>query len=222
MSSSFTNLPSEAKPEFIVLSLGVKAPVTTSSFIHHSRLLKKKRRSQHQELVNATKSFTLHLSPSNSAPVPTSNEVTERLQKFITGDEINGSEPKLVIQKVLYKSDLKQDQNRLSLPLKKLETEDFLTIEEKLALENENEIEVRLVGPTLKMYKEPMRLVIWNMTYTRNLVLKTNWYRFVEENKEHLKELSKIQLWSFRKDQQLCFAIAVVARPPEGLNSVAN
>nr|GEY58411.1 hypothetical protein [Tanacetum cinerariifolium] len=90
-----------------------------------------------------------------SGPV-VKNEVTERLQKFITGDEMNGSEPKLVIQKVLYMSNLKQDQNRLSLPLKKLEIEDFLTIEEKLALENENEIEVRLVGPTLKMYKEPM------------------------------------------------------------------
>ncbi|GJZ59502.1 B3 domain-containing protein, DNA-binding pseudobarrel domain protein [Tanacetum coccineum] len=93
---------------------------------------------------------------------------------------------------------------------------------QQLPLENENEIEVRLVGPTLKMYKEPMRLIIWNMTNARNLVLKTNWYRFVEDNKEHLKELSKIQLWSFRKDQQLCFAIAVVARPPEDLNSVAN
>nr|GFA11081.1 hypothetical protein [Tanacetum cinerariifolium] len=192
--------------------------------------------SQHQELVNAAKSFTLHLLPSDSAPVTTSNlfinysaipimvknEVTERLQKFITGDEMNGSEPKLVIQKVLYMSDLKQDQNRLNLPLKKLETEDFLMIEEKLALENEYKIEVRLVGPTLKMYKEPMRLVIWNMTNTKNLVLKTNWYRFVEDNKEHVKELSKIQLWSFRKDQQLCFAIAVVARPPKGLNSVDN
>ncbi|GKD01253.1 B3 domain-containing protein, DNA-binding pseudobarrel domain protein [Tanacetum coccineum] len=99
---------------------------------------------------------------------------------------------------------------------------DFLTIEEKLALENENEIEVRLVGPTLKMYKEPMRLIIWKMTNTRNLVLKTNWYSFVKENKEHLKELAKIQLWSFHKDHQLCIALAVVARPPEGLNSVAN
>nr|GEX46505.1 hypothetical protein [Tanacetum cinerariifolium] len=183
MSSSFTNLPSEAEPEFLELSLGVKAPVTTSSFIDHLRLLKRKRPSQHQELVNAAKSFTLQLLPSDSAPVTTSNlfinysaipisfippkkttyptcrgilkkpvhkkkrtnkakcgqmdanklfqiicwdalatqpieepqnkkrnitpkikyglvvknEVTERLQKFITGDEMNGLEPKLVI-----------------------------------------------------------------------------------------------------------------------------
>ncbi|GJS30817.1 hypothetical protein Tco_0491437 [Tanacetum coccineum] len=36
-STSFTNLPSEAEPEFIELSLGVKAPVTTSNlFIDYS------------------------------------------------------------------------------------------------------------------------------------------------------------------------------------------
>ncbi|GJT74691.1 B3 domain-containing protein, DNA-binding pseudobarrel domain protein [Tanacetum coccineum] len=268
-STSFTNLPSEAEPEFIELSLGVKAPVTTSSFIDYSAtpisfippqdppkkttyptcgdILKKpvhkKKRTNKAKCgqMDANKQFQIvcwdalatqpieepqkkkrKITPKIKSGPVVKNEVTERLQKFITGDEMNGSEPKLVIQKVLYMSDLKQDQNRLMLPFKKLETEDFLTIEEKLALENENEIEVRLVGPTLKMYKEPMRLVIWNMTNTRNLVLKTNWYRFVEDNKEHLKELSKIQLWSFRKDQQLCFAIAVVARPPEGLNSVAN
>nr|GEX46506.1 hypothetical protein [Tanacetum cinerariifolium] len=72
-SSLFINLPSEAEPEFLELSLGVKASVTTSSFIDHSRLLKRKRPSQHQELVNIAKSFTLHLSPSDSAPVTTSN-----------------------------------------------------------------------------------------------------------------------------------------------------
>ena len=156
-----------------------------------------------------------------SGPV-VKNEVTEQLQKFITSDEMNGSELKLVIQKVLYMSDLKQDQNRLSLPLKQLITEDFLTTEERLKLANKEEIEVRVVGPTLEMYKEPMTLTIWPMKKTHNLVLKTNWYHFVKENKEYLKELSKIQVWSFRKDNQLCFALAVVARPPDGLNSVSN
>ena len=153
-----------------------------------------------------------------SGPV-VKNEVTEQLQKFIRSDEMNGAELKLVTQKVLYMSDLKQDQNRLSLPLKQLITEDFLTTEERLKLENKEEMEVRVVGPTLEMYKEPMRLAIWDMNKTHNLVLKTNWYHFVKENKEHLKELSKIQVWSFRKNQQLCFALAVVARPPDGVNN---
>ena len=108
-----------------------------------------------------------------SGPV-VKNEVTETLQKFITSDEMNGAELKLVIQKVLYMSDLKQDQNRLSLPLNQLITEDFLTTEERWELENKKEMEVRVVGPTLEMYKEPMRLAIWAMKKTYNLVLKTN------------------------------------------------
>lgn len=153
-----------------------------------------------------------------SGPV-VKNEVTEQLQKFIRSDEMNGAELKLVTQKVLYMSDLKQDQNRLSLPLKQLITEDFLTTEERLKLENKEEMEVRVVGPTLEMYKEPMTMTIWPMKNTHNLVLKTNWYHFVKEHKEHLKELSKIQVWSFRKDNQLCFALAVVARPPDVVNN---
>nr|GEW53516.1 hypothetical protein [Tanacetum cinerariifolium] len=69
------------------------------------------------------------------------NEVTERLQKFIT-DEMNGSDLKLVIQKVLYLSDLAPRQN------------------------SDGEIKVRPVGPNLKIFKEPMLLKIWDMTRT--------------------------------------------------------
>nr|GFB52651.1 B3 domain-containing protein, DNA-binding pseudobarrel domain protein [Tanacetum cinerariifolium] len=75
-------------------------------------------------------------------------------------------------------------------------------------------IKVRLVGPNLKMFKEPMELKIWDITRTSNLVLTSKWKHFVEENKDYLKELSMIQIWSFRKEQQLCFALAVVDRPP--------
>ncbi|PWA55849.1 hypothetical protein CTI12_AA423310 [Artemisia annua] len=149
------------------------------------------------------------------------NEVTERLQKFIT-DDMNGSDIKLVIQKTLFLSDLKPDQNRLNLPRNQLITEDFLTTEERFTLlEKKEKIEVRLIGPTLKMYKEPMGLKMWSMPRTENFVLKTKWNQFVEENKDYLKLLSMIQLWSFRKDQQLCFALAVVEGPPYGVNVVA-
>ncbi|PWA94836.1 B3 domain-containing protein, DNA-binding pseudobarrel domain protein (mitochondrion) [Artemisia annua] len=80
---------------------------------------------------------------------------------------------KLVIQKVLYVSDLKPNKNRLNFPRKQLITEIFLTTEERSTLENKEEIEVRLVGPTLKMYKEPMGLKMWKMARTENFVLKT-------------------------------------------------
>ncbi|GKD80647.1 B3 domain-containing protein, DNA-binding pseudobarrel domain protein [Tanacetum coccineum] len=207
-SSSFTNLPSEAEPEFIELSLGVKAPVTTSNlFIDYS----------------ATPiSFIPPQDPPKKTTYPTCGDILKkpvhkkkRIKKVKRG-QVDANEQ---FQIVCWDAQATQP---IEPQKKKKKITPKIKSEQKLALENENEIEVRLAGPTLKMNKEPMRLIIWNMTNTRNLVLKTNWYRFVEDNKEHLKELSKIQLWSFRKHQQLCFAIAVVARPPEGLNSVAN
>nr|GEY06520.1 hypothetical protein [Tanacetum cinerariifolium] len=147
-----------------------------------------------------------------------SNEVTERLKEFITSDEMHGSELKLVIQKTLHMSDLKSDQNRLNLPFKQLVTQEFLTDEEKRELEDNKAIEVRLVGPTLQMYEEPMTFKIRSMSCTKNYVLITNWNHFVADNIKDLKEFSKIQLWSFRKDQQLCFALAVVETPDVVLN----
>lgn len=147
------------------------------------------------------------------------NEVTEKLERFITG-EMNGLDAKLVIQKILYPSDLKRSQNRLNMPIKQLKTLDFLTTEEKKDLEDEKNIKVRLVGPRLQMYPKPMELKAWRMKKTKNYVLKTNWNKFVKDNKKYLKEKSKIQVWSFRKDEQLCFALAVVDKP-EVVNEVA-
>ncbi|GKA62903.1 DNA-directed DNA polymerase [Tanacetum coccineum] len=149
------------------------------------------------------------------------NEVTEQLESCIR-ETIKGSDIKLVIQKLLYMSDLKKSQNRLNMPINQLETKDFLTNEEKTDLESVKEIVVPLLGPTLRMYAEPMKLKIRPMGRTNNYVLMNKWNNFVEENKDYLKQLSTIQLWSFRVDQQLCFALAVVESPmTNGVNEVA-
>ncbi|GJZ56580.1 DNA-directed DNA polymerase [Tanacetum coccineum] len=149
------------------------------------------------------------------------NEVTEQLESCIR-ETIKGSEIKLVIQKHLYMSDLIKSQNRLNMPINQLETKDFLTDEEKTDLESGKEIVVPLLGPTLRMYAEPMKLKIWHMPRTNNYVLMNKWYDFVEANKDYLKHLSTIQLWSFRVDHQLYFALAVVESPmANGVNEVA-
>ncbi|GJY87029.1 ribonuclease H-like domain-containing protein [Tanacetum coccineum] len=146
--------------------------------------------------------------------VVVSNEVTTLLKGFI--DKIMGSDMKLVIQKMLFESDLKRSQNRLNMSFKQVETHDFLTDEEIRFLDRKSddaEIEVQLVGPNLQMFNKPMCLKIWNMTNTKNYVLKTNWCDFVEANKKVLKEKATIQVWSFRKDEQLCFAVVCVDEP---------
>ncbi|KAI3763963.1 hypothetical protein L2E82_13961 [Cichorium intybus] len=128
---------------------------------------------------------------------------------FIT-DDLNGKEAMLVIQKRLFASDLDGTQNRLNMPLNQVETHDFLTENEKRDLENKKELTVSLLGPRLQMYPEPMQLKIWNMKSSDNYVLKTKWNSFMNANKEDLKVKRMIQVWSYRREEQLCFAMACV------------
>nr|GEV69328.1 putative retrotransposon protein [Tanacetum cinerariifolium] len=65
-----------------------------------------------------------------------SNEVIQRLKEFIT-NEMNGSDMQLVIQKVLFTSDVSRCQNRLNMPYKKLETHNFLTDDESRVADDE-------------------------------------------------------------------------------------
>ncbi|KAI3805090.1 hypothetical protein L1987_27137 [Smallanthus sonchifolius] len=134
----------------------------------------------------------------------------ERLKEFIVKD-MKGTDVKLVIQKTLYKSDTEKGLNRLNMPVNQLENNEFLTADEKQILNKrnpkENDIEVPLLGPTLEVYGEPMKLKMWHMASTVNYVLTTGWFKFWKENEEHLPKNSKIQVWSFRRDQHLCFAV---------------
>ncbi|KAI3497950.1 hypothetical protein L1887_33590 [Cichorium endivia] len=135
--------------------------------------------------------------------------IVAQLKEFIT-TEINGNDVKLVIKKELYASDLLKHHNRLSLPVNQLETLEFLTEEERKHLEKDKEFEVPLLGPTLKFHDKPMMLKKWHLTSSCSYVLKTNWYVFVEDNMDVLKEHTNIHVWSFRRDKQLCFALACI------------
>ncbi|KAL4586516.1 hypothetical protein LXL04_011152 [Taraxacum kok-saghyz] len=146
---------------------------------------------------------------SQSVPIE-SNEVTRRLKEYIVNEK-NGTEVKMVIQKTLYQSDLEKSQNRLNMPINQLQTLDFLREDEKRLLDNDKNIEVGLLGPRLKMHEKSMVLKKWPMRSTFNYVLITNWNGFVKENQEDLKKDTRIQVWSFRKEGKLHFAIACLA-----------
>ncbi|KAI3755295.1 hypothetical protein L1987_55091 [Smallanthus sonchifolius] len=143
-------------------------------------------------------------------PPPVLTVSTERLKEFIV-NEMKGTNVKLVIQKTLYKSDTEKGLNRLNMPVNQLENNEFLTADEKQTLNKrntkDNDIEVLLLGPTLEVYGEPMKLKMWHMASTVNYVLTTAWFKFWKENEVHLPKNSKIKVWSFRRDQQLCFAV---------------
>ncbi|GKB73240.1 B3 domain-containing protein, DNA-binding pseudobarrel domain protein [Tanacetum coccineum] len=140
-------------------------------------------------------------SPLDEVEVDTRVVSNEALKEFITGEEINGTNIKLVIQKTLYETDLKRSHHRLNIPFKQVKTHDFLTDEEKEILVNKEGIKVRVIGPTFMMYEKPLSLKIWSMSKTHNYVLNTNWGNFVEANRKVLKENTTIQVWSFRQDE---------------------
>ena len=147
------------------------------------------------------------------------NKITQELEEFVT-NELEGTEAKVVIQKTLYKSDLEENQNRLSMPMKQLKPDEFLRKNEKEDLENGMELKVGLLGPRLEMHANPMMLKMWHMKKTKNYVLKTNWNEFVMVNEKDFKnkENTEIQVWSFRIDEDLCFAITFLEKDVEGQN----
>ncbi|XP_076898830.1 B3 domain-containing protein At2g32645-like [Bidens hawaiensis] len=124
---------------------------------------------------------------------------------------------KLVIQKPLYESDLNTNKNGLNMPVKQLVTRphEFMTVHEMRVMEDGrvDGMEVKVVGPSMKMYEKPLRLKTWHMKNTDNFVLKTKWNEFVASNKMVFKTYTVIQVWSFRKDRELCYAIVPVERP---------
>nr|GEW09743.1 hypothetical protein [Tanacetum cinerariifolium] len=217
----------------IELSLGFSVLGSTSSITEQSSLpmMKGLSPSKHMELVNVLgidpSTIIIHLIASQELMAPQDISPT---YKDVLATQVNRpmkkrkERPKRIEfgQKLLYMSDLRKSQNRLNMPINQLETKDFLTNEEKTNLESGTEIVVPLLGPTLRMYAKPMKLNIWLMGRTNNYVLMNKWNNFMEENKDYLKQLSTIQLWLFRVNQQLCFALAVVESPKaNGVNEVA-
>ncbi|XP_024987859.1 putative B3 domain-containing protein At3g24850 [Cynara cardunculus var. scolymus] len=182
-----------------------------ASSSHHHQLTKKpvKKRPLSSIDENNKKRMKIQDKKMHVRSPAISNDTTDRLKRFITG-EMKASNLKLVIQKILYATDLAKNQNRLSMPMNQLETLDFLTSDEKQLLDKYGEFKVPLLGPTLQMHTNPMTLRMWHLKTTSNYVLKTNWNQFVEKNKEYLTVNTKVQVWSFRREEQLCFAIACV------------
>ena len=149
------------------------------------------------------------------------NHITQELEKFIT-NKLKGTEVKVVIQKTLYKSDLEENQNRLNMPMKQvIRPDEFLRKNEKEDLENGKEFEGKLWGPRLEMHENPMMLKMWHMKTTSNYVLKTEWNRFVKANEKDLEINKTIQVWSFRREEKLCFAIACLERDVDVQNGAA-
>ncbi|GKV06498.1 hypothetical protein SLEP1_g18392 [Rubroshorea leprosula] len=123
-------------------------------------------------------------------------------------EEMGGSEEKLLIQKIIFKTDLSKSHNRLQIPENQLMA-DFLTVEEERKLD-EKGLNVSLIEPCLK--KSEIHLTKWNMKNSRVFVFNEQWNSVVDGNQSTLKKNAVMQIWSFRTapESKLCFAMVKV------------
>ncbi|OIV90262.1 hypothetical protein TanjilG_11990 [Lupinus angustifolius] len=138
---------------------------------------------------------------------------SELPQEFIDKiNEMGGNETTLLITKSLFDSDLNEQQNRLSIPSKQIKNENFVREGELDDLEGGKCIEVKLIQPSLEVTN--LTLAKWNMRkndgkVSSSYVLRSSsWKKVIKANQ--LKVNDRIQVWSFRIQEELCMAIVKV------------
>ncbi|KAI4354468.1 hypothetical protein L6164_003328 [Bauhinia variegata] len=139
--------------------------------------------------------------------------LTEEFKKKIS--ELGGTNEIFIYQKALFATDLTQNHNRLSMPLKQIKTENFLEDHEITLLNKTNcYIEVSLLQPSLKVWKDDIYLARWDMHKHNNsgtcsmYILRGTWFRMAKAN--NLKVNDVIQVWSFRVQGKLWIALVKV------------
>jgi hypothetical protein len=125
---------------------------------------------------------------------------------------MGGTQVVLVIQKALYDTDLKTNNSRLSMPLRQING-DFLRVDERTSLAQQNEMRVQFIEPSRKV--KIMILRQWDMhkesgKTCSTYVLRTYWNEVSQENGLGPKDV--VQVWSFRIGCELCLAFVVVNR----------
>ncbi|EXB80468.1 hypothetical protein L484_004375 [Morus notabilis] len=145
-----------------------------------------------------------YISKPNYAP-----DMPKELRDLIR--EKRGYDVKLIIEKELYDTDVKKAQNRLSMPLKQILSDDFLNQKEKTILSGTNEqgrkpndgVVVGLVEPCLE--ETTMTLKKRDFTSTSSYVLINNWHGLVERN--GLVKGDTVRAWFFRVNDRPWIAL---------------
>ncbi|CAK8535402.1 unnamed protein product [Lathyrus sativus] len=127
-------------------------------------------------------------------------------------EQMGGVEVKLVIQKELTNSDVTQDQGRLTIPKGRVK-ESFLTASEESYLDYERNKDekipsmyVSMLDHNLNLWDE-MCLKKWKMTKAEIYSITEGWNELVAENDWKKDEKVLVQLWSFRRNHKLYFAL---------------
>ncbi|GAU40010.1 hypothetical protein TSUD_258020 [Trifolium subterraneum] len=129
-------------------------------------------------------------------------------------EQMEGNDVKLVIQKRLTMTDVTRNNGRLSVPIgKKIEKSSLLTQEEGMYLDYVPQkkgtrkldgMSVSMLDTNLKLWDD-MCFKKWKMGKSEVYNITGAWFKLVVEN--HLVQDQKVQLWSFKRDNHLNFAL---------------
>ncbi|OMP12626.1 hypothetical protein COLO4_02946 [Corchorus olitorius] len=133
-------------------------------------------------------------------------------------ENMGGTDINLVIQKIIEQTDLKKQQNRLSMTKKQIRSK-FLNEEEEAMLNvvPNNGIDVTFIEPCLKVSE--LHLTTWNLgTGKPSFIFNKQWHQIAMENSDSLKPKAVVQVWSFRHppDSKLGFAMIKVKDGEDG------
>lgn len=146
--------------------------------------------------------------PLPSMPAELRNRIVE-----LAGPGADVSDEKLLIQKVLTMSDVKDNQNRLSIPTNHMIHADFLTVDEERLLcrhieKNVGSLGVTVIEPSLEKGTASLRRWEYHKSSGRSTVsyvITETWKLMAKRN--GLKEGMSVQVWSVRVSGKLWLAI---------------
>ncbi|KAB2006522.1 hypothetical protein ES319_D11G351600v1 [Gossypium barbadense] len=141
----------------------------------------------------------------NKRPItsyPSKPLLPEGLKRHIV-ENMGGSNCVLVIQKQLFFSDVNPQASRLLIPFSQVESHEFLNESEVERLKKKEAIKACLVEPSME--ETEINFKWWDMRKNLMYVITTSWNSIVKNNR--LKVEDVVQLWSFRVNSTLYFAL---------------
>ncbi|KAL5782535.1 hypothetical protein ACOSP7_007564 [Xanthoceras sorbifolium] len=126
-------------------------------------------------------------------------------------ERLNGTNIMLVSQKRLTCTDLDPHQGRLSVPKGQALTHDFLSEEEMGQADLKEGLRCSLIQPCLEETTD-IGLRKWKMNKTFSYTLIRRWNSVAENQRNRLEIGGWMQLWCFRVDSKLWFALVNLAQ----------
>lgn len=130
-------------------------------------------------------------------------------------ESLHGSEPKLVIQKVIQETDLSDHHDRLNLPKNQVRTDAFLPEQDQRIFDVTRVLDVRVILPCLEEFN--LRFRKWRSSTGYSYALNSGWKNVVSERRNNIRSGNIIQVWSFRVDDRGENWFALVCHDPTNL-----